>query len=1087
MLSVVTMLFCVWGYTQELPKIIPPSPEISSLGKYVDTPVNLAYGIPNISIPFFSIGTGKVKVPISLSYHASGVRVSEIASRVGLGWTLNAGGAISRSVRDIPDDYPNNGFLNTTNTVNSFLNKSVSEQATIVNPANGNIYDYQSDVYNFNFLGYSGKFFFNQDGTAISNPTNDLDINCIKNDQGIISYWVIKTPDGNSFYFGESKDGLREAKDTSTNASVSSFGSSQATTIPDPSSPMTDYTTSWKLMDIETTVGDLITFDYSFSNISFWNFIGDQREFNTGNGTSSSPYTAFYNYNMNDKTHRIKSINSNKGKIQFIYDTEDREDLDYDYSLKTIILKDNNDYTVDSYNLDYGYFITPGTHQGIGKENQCLKRLYLKEVTQEKLGKQNQHYTLEYNTDKLLPNRLSKSIDHWGYYNGKNNSVLHAPVNLYNLAVINGADRKAYEEYTKACVLKKITHPTGGITEFEFESNNVSNVSLLNLVSVKEDYIDGFNSYNMVGNQNEKIITLNNLKEYTYGISFKFRFTSECTNPNGFDCPKAEIYEFNKNTNEYELIHTSNGSNYDGKPLFKESVNYKIRLTNYSTDFGARNDINVSIVGRKPEVDSELGGKTGGLRVKKINKLDSNGNLLLQKQYSYKKFDNPTVTSGATLSPPAYLINTFSKNNIDSELFPVGLVKSNSIFPITNGSSYSSVYTDVTEINFNNNMGKTEYKYSYTHNGMGAMDKFNLYAYLTTNSGSASVVFFTGPEYLYNIPTGDYSHRRGNLINKKSYEYKNGNFSLIEEIKNTYSTLNIEKTLYSDNIVTGNTLYNVQGGYARYQNLSEPFYLKEKVKKTYSNDGIVEQKTTYTYDEGYNGRTFPIKTTTTNSKGEVLKTETKYAHDVNDTRLINEHRIAEPLEVKTYKEDDLLSWQKTVYDSLHNPSNLYLPKFIQTLKQDLNDINSLENRVVYHNYDTKGNPVEVSKKDGTHIVYIWGYNQTQPIAKIENAKLSDIPNTIKSEIETASNLDIDLTTENSLRVSLDKLRNDNLCPLLSNAQVTTFTYDPLIGVTSVTDPRGLTMYYEYDEFNRLEFIKDTDGNLLKEHKYNYKN
>ena len=58
---------------------------------------------------------------------------------------------------------------------------------------------------------------------------------------------------------------------------------------------------------------------------------------------------------------------------------------------------------------------------------------------------------------------------------------------------------------------------------------------------------------------------------------------------------------------------------------------------------------------------------------------------------------------------------------------------------------------------------------------------------------------------------------------------------------------------------------------------------------------------------------------------------------------------------------------------------------------------------------------------------------------------------------------------------------------LNNAQVTTFTYDPLIGVTSVTDPRGETIYYSYDNFNRLEFVKDAQGNILSKNEYNYKN
>uniref|UniRef100_UPI002491C919 hypothetical protein n=1 Tax=Ruegeria faecimaris TaxID=686389 RepID=UPI002491C919 len=144
----------------------------------------------------------------------------------------------------------------------------------------------------------------------------------------------------------------------------------------------------------------------------------------------------------------------------------------------------------------------------------------------------------------------------------------------------------------------------------------------------------------------------------------------------------------------------------------------------------------------------------------------------------------------------------------------------------------------------------------------------------------------------------------------------------------------------------------------------------------------------------------------------------------------------------------------------------------------------LEDRVVYHSYDDKGNPLEVSKKDGTHIVYIWGYHKTQPIAKIENAKLSDIPSATITSIQTASNLDTNAVTENTLRTALNGLRGISS---LSKAQITTFTYDPLVGVTSITDPRGQTMYYEYDDFNRLKFVKDNEGKLLKETQYKYKN
>lgn len=143
--------------------IVLPTAAASSLGKYTDIPVDLSTGIPNISIPLHNITDGNISLPISLSYHASGIKVSELSSWVGLGWSLNAGGIITRTVLDIKDD------KNDLGTSHGYMYKG----AELNNLTNSTIWqhDKEIDIFSFNFNGYSGKFIID----ALGKPTVPYD------------------------------------------------------------------------------------------------------------------------------------------------------------------------------------------------------------------------------------------------------------------------------------------------------------------------------------------------------------------------------------------------------------------------------------------------------------------------------------------------------------------------------------------------------------------------------------------------------------------------------------------------------------------------------------------------------------------------------------------------------------------------------------------------------------------------------------------------------------------------------------------------------------------------------------------------
>lgn len=139
----------------DLPK---PVPSVSSLSTYVNTPVSLATGIPDISYPLVKITTSRkeFEMGVSLSYHAGNVSESEAAGEVGTGWSLLAGGVISREVvSEVDEKYDN----------------------TAAGNYQKNKFD---DLYYYSFPGGSGKFRINRDTNNNTFSIENLSPNKIK-------------------------------------------------------------------------------------------------------------------------------------------------------------------------------------------------------------------------------------------------------------------------------------------------------------------------------------------------------------------------------------------------------------------------------------------------------------------------------------------------------------------------------------------------------------------------------------------------------------------------------------------------------------------------------------------------------------------------------------------------------------------------------------------------------------------------------------------------------------------------------------------------------------------------------------------
>ena len=146
-----------------------PSPQASDLGTYGIVPVNKFTGVPNVDIPLFEVQNGDATLPVGLSYHTANVQANRHPGWTGLGWSLRAGGVITRVQRGYPDEMRdtrdigflyNYGSLNVSDWSSNTRLKQYSADYASINTRR----DAMADEFIFNFAGYTGKFYRGHDG-----------------------------------------------------------------------------------------------------------------------------------------------------------------------------------------------------------------------------------------------------------------------------------------------------------------------------------------------------------------------------------------------------------------------------------------------------------------------------------------------------------------------------------------------------------------------------------------------------------------------------------------------------------------------------------------------------------------------------------------------------------------------------------------------------------------------------------------------------------------------------------------------------------------------------------------------------------
>jgi YD repeat-containing protein len=244
-------------------------------------------------------------------------------------------------------------------------------------------------------------------------------------------------------------------------------------------------------------------------------------------------------------------------------------------------------------------------------------------------------------------------------------------------------------------------------------------------------------------------------------------------------------------------------------------------------------------------------------------------------------------------------------------------------------------------------------------------------------------------------------------------------------------------------------------------------------------DSVVDTQNAYSllvanYDNATSASS-PLMTNYNTALTNYITCSNNYYNTASDDQkaimnLQKQNNIAVELEKKEYKNSTLVSTWQSFFKT-------YQPNVTQTARIMGSVLgNTPESRIRFSNYDLNSNLLEVSKENDVKEVYFWGYNSKYPVAKITGTDY----NTAKQYI-SQSVLDNSATTDAQMRTELNKLRLN-----LPNILVATYTYSPLIGLTSETDVMGNTTYYEYDGLGRLKVIKDRDNRIVKLFDYQYR-
>ncbi|MBL4662691.1 MAG: hypothetical protein JKY22_03840, partial [Flavobacteriaceae bacterium] len=1038
---------------------IPQSPEVAAFGTFANS-INMYNGVPTIGNPIYTFQGKELSVPVSLSYDASGIKVDQIATNVGLGWNLNYGGVVSRNVNGLPDDYindggghPENKIYNVQNWVNYLagqgnIHGQHPHQAGATWAKNtyqayqDNNVDLQPDTFSFNVNGLSGTIFtdYGDDTGPGTYKAYCLEDPYIKVEYYQNEKFIITDPAGNIYTFGNSQN---------------SNSAEQIYHLTSPTGPTADeyeiqYITAWYLTEIKSVNGlDTFTFDYFIDEWNDRDIPAPLQQMEVKNLTSCGvgPLQTWGTKDLGYNDYKKDQVRLNKisytdatgdtQDILIVSSQNDRDDLGNVRRITGLNIYDrinpstaNNELLKVDFDNDY-YF------GDIAKGSE-YKRLKLNGISMYRDNSADpKKYIFAYNNPQLIPWRKSKAVDFWGYYNGKTNNADFAPdPTLDNSDIANyfyeiqptisingysGSNRRPDFSKAKIGSLTSIIYPIGGKTTYGYEMH-------------RNNQDDGSGNGKIVGGLRLRLVTN----------------TTE-DSENGENFPYQTYYYYGD--------------------LYDQVTNHGLTTPNGTipSDYISSGIVQQDLLfSESKEVD-----------------LPSSSFACADKAYIYTK--NRSIQAPYNITYSSVSEIRFNNGQFDG-------------CTITdfNNDTFEGVSGMAERLppfqNVNLNYGDVHKQRTFDKDFVLLQESQTTVSMVTLTSQESGIPEFSGVRVYQGTDANGAGSTGGGT---GCIRFESSGTGWVFKLK-----------LYDGSCPSGYDQYT-NDGYSHYY-YTPGYGYKQLWKKTdsttsrsYENGQLLEQSSSFTY--GSSNHNFPTQTVTTDSKGGYIKSNTIYSSDYASLTgypnvsllqaMVARNQLSTPVQITTsYDKDGFgsgnyvqISQQRRTFGNF-TPTSGYPAGFslIQPFKVQVSKgTASLEDRVIYRRYDGYGNLTEVSYPPVSAMrhMYIWGYKGDHLLAEIKNASFATIDPSTQTILD---NIIADSNSENTQAEEDDLLEDLNDLRVLTDfedSQISVYTYDPSIGVKSVSDIRGYTSFYYYDQHNRLDYATDQNNKVLGKNEY----